>query len=65
MASRGALSVFSRHRLPTVGLARATAEAPFVEILLPPVAHERPATKVVAAVNRRRSLRGELAEPRP
>ncbi len=45
--------------------ARATAEAAFVEILLPPVEHERPATKVAAAVDRRRFLRGELAEPQP
>ena len=45
--------------------ARATAEAAFVEILLPPVAQERPATKVAAAVDRRRFLRGEMAEPRP
>jgi len=49
----------------TMDQARATAEAAFVEILLPPVAHERPATKVAAAVDRRRFLRGELAELRP
>ncbi len=45
--------------------ARATAEAAFVQILLPPAQHERPATKVATAVDRRRFLRGELAEPRP
>ena len=49
----------------TMEQARATAEAAFVEILLPPAARERPAAKVVAAVDRRRFLRGELAEPRP
>lgn len=45
--------------------ARATAEAAFVEILLPPVEYERPAAKVAATVDRRRFLRGDLAEPRP
>jgi [NiFe] hydrogenase assembly HybE family chaperone len=49
----------------TMEQARAIAEAAFMEILLPPVEHERPATKVAAAVDRRRFLRGELAEPRP
>lgn len=48
----------------TMEQARATAEAAFVEILLPPVEHERPATKVATAVDRRRFLRGELAERR-
>ncbi len=45
--------------------AKATAEAAFMEILLPPVDHERPAAKVGAAVDRRSFLRGELVEPRP
>jgi [NiFe] hydrogenase assembly HybE family chaperone len=45
--------------------ARATAEAAFVEILLPPAEHERPVAKVASAVDRRRFLRGELAEPQP
>ena len=49
----------------TMEQARATAEAAFVEILLPPAEHERPAAKVASAVDRRRFLRGELAEPRP
>jgi [NiFe] hydrogenase assembly HybE family chaperone len=49
----------------TMDQARATAEAALVEILLPPVEHEHPAAKVAAAVDRRRFLRGELAERRP
>jgi [NiFe] hydrogenase assembly HybE family chaperone len=49
----------------TMEQARATAEAALVEILLPPAEYERPAAKVAAAVDRRRFLRGELAEPRP
>lgn len=49
----------------TMEQARATAEAALIEILLPPAEHERPAAKVAAAVDRRRFLRGELAEPRP
>jgi len=48
----------------TMVQARATAEAAWLEILLPPADHERPAAKV-AAVDRRRFLRGELAEPQP
>jgi [NiFe] hydrogenase assembly HybE family chaperone len=47
----------------TMAQARATAEAALLEILLPPATHDRPAVKV-AAVDRRRFLRGELAEPR-
>ncbi|MGA7809579.1 [NiFe]-hydrogenase assembly chaperone HybE [Bradyrhizobium sp.] len=49
----------------TMEQARATAEAALMEILLPPAEPERPATKLAAAVDRRRFLRGELAEPRP
>lgn len=59
MASRGALSVFGRHGLPTVDVAQmdhfptSTETAGAVPVLLS------------AAVDRRRFLRGELAEQRP
>jgi len=46
-------------------VARATAEAALIEILLPPAEYERPAAKVAAAVDRRSFLRGALTEPRP
>ena len=49
----------------TMEQARATAEAAWLEILMPPAEHERPAAKVAAAVDRRRFLRGELAERQP
>ena len=49
----------------TMDQARATAEAAWLEILMPPAEHERPAAKVAAAVDRRRFLRGELAERQP
>jgi hypothetical protein len=60
MASRGALSVFGRHGLPTVDVAEidhfltSTETAGAVPVLL-----------LAGAVDRRRFLRGELAEPRP
>lgn len=59
MASRGALLVFGRHGLPTVDVAEidrllASTETAGVPVLA-----------FAGAVDRRRFLRGELAERRP